>query len=923
MGSMIESLDPLARLLLEAMLNTLWQGTMIAALVWLSLRFAKRASATTRHAVWLVTLLTIGALPFAAIAAKRNVSPAGSTVQPAKRATTAPAVENASPTVTPEARQFADPFLIDSEIARLNSPVRQFQPRVKDDFIPTSHPGAVAGVVTLDESSKAVPTSAIASSKVKKPSLWRRARNGVANVFSGIVPLALTGLWLVVCALMMWRVARSYQAVSRMRGQLGFVPSHQRERVRRLAEMFGIGRPVHAFTSVQVSAPMTVGSFKPLIILPSDLAASLSPPDFESVVAHELAHIKRWDYLTNLFQRLVQSFLFFHPAVWFINKQLMIERELACDDWVVKTCEPRRYASCLTKLVESLNESKPRAVVKLAAAGIIFGKHVISRRVEMILNRDRNATTAVSKPALLYSIGLVAFFVAICSLISPVIAVPLGQTPAKQEKKEGKAVAPATTKAQEWPPLPPLPPLPLDELDEPPGFPDFPEPPEAQIPAIPALPPISVIAAPEAEPVILPGEAINNGVLDVIAGVVTPVTPLPPIEVFTQQVATPQPAPARRPAVAHFEQDNRNRTPTIPETELLTVLTDIVKRDTDPNVRNEALQGIYRLRSDAAVNALIQLYDGVTDVKVKSEIIGYLLRREGDNSKAIAKLTTIAKSEQNEELRNRAIRYLGNVKGDDGANTLIQIYDGLQDPKMKQYVIRSLAANKSRKAIDKLIQIAKSDSDPQVRQYAVRSLYGIDSRLYLELLERERAQPRIGMLNGNELFVTPRAFEFNGRAFELDSKRWEEWQRDWQRKWEEQNDRVREMIDKMRIEGLEKLKIEDLQNRLRIEMPKIELQLKDLEDQIRLGYQFDRIGTVESQLRSQLAVVEAQLATMRNQLTDTHPKMAEMRNLRNALERQLNSVRSMRTTTPRPATNRTRNSVSGARAAAPVAPSSF
>ncbi|MGH9834266.1 MAG: M56 family metallopeptidase, partial [Blastocatellia bacterium] len=656
---------------------------------------------------------------------------------------------------------------------------------------------------------------------------------------------------------------------------------------------------------------------------PADLATSLSPPDFESVVAHELAHIKRWDYLTNLLQRLVQSFLFFHPAVWFINKQLMIERELACDDWVVKTCEPRRYASCLTKLVESLNESKPTAVVKLAAAGIIFGKHVISRRVEMILNRDRNATTAVSKPALLYSIGLVAFFIAVCSLISPVIAVPLGQRPARQDKKESKAVAPATTKSQEWPPLPPLPPLPLDDLVEPPGFPDFPEPPEAPIPPIPALPPIAVIAAPEAEPVILPSEGINNGVWDVITGVVTPAAPLPPVSVWAQQVATPQPAPAPRAVVIERGQDDRNRTPSIPETELLTVLTDIVKRDADPNVRNEALQGIYRLRSDAAINALIQLYDGVSDVKVKGEIIGYLLRREGDNSKAIAKLTTIAKSEQNEELRNRAIRYLGNVKGDDGANTLIQIYDGLQDPKMKQYVIRSLAANKSRKAIDKLIQIAKSDSDPQVRQYAVRSLYGIDSRLYLELLEKERPQPRIGMLNGNGLFVAPRAFEFNGKAFEFDTKKWEEWQKNWQMKWEEQNDRMREMIDKLRIEGLEKLKIEDLQNRLRIEMPKIELQLKELEDQIRLGYQFERIGSVESQLRSQLAAVEAQLATTRNRLTDTHPKTAEVRNLRNALERQLNSVRSMRTTTPRPANIRGRSSVSGARATTPVAPSSF
>lgn len=540
----------------------------------------------------------------------------------------------------------------------------------------------------------------------------------------------------------------------------------------------------------------------------------------------------------------------------------------------------------------------------------------------MILNRDRNATTAVSKPALLYSIGLVAFFIAMCSLISPVIAVPLGQKPAKQDKKESKAVAPATTKSQEWPPLPPLPPLPLDEPVEPPDFPDIQEPHDPPIPPIPALPPITVIAAPEAEPVILPSEAINNGVWDVITGVATPVAVLPPISVLAQQVATPQPAPApvRRAVV---DQDDRNRTPSIPETELLTVLTDIVKRDADPNVRNEALQGIYRLRSDAAINTLIQLYDGVSDVKVKSEIIGYLLRREGDNSKAIAKLTTIAKSEQNEELRNRAVRYLGNVKGDDGANTLIQIYDGLQDPKMKQYVIRSLAANKSRKAIDKLIQIAKNDSDPQVRQYAIRSLYGIDSRLYLEGIERERPQPRIGMLNGGRLFVAPRAFEFNGKAFEFDTKKWEEWQRDWQRKWEEQNENFRQMFEKMRIEGLDKLKIEDLQNRLRIEMPKIELQLKELEDKVRLGYQFDRIGSVEGQLRSQLAAVEAQLTALRAQYTDTHPKTAEMRNLKNALERQLNSVRTMRTTTPRPATIRGRNSVSGVSAAAPVASTSF
>ena len=118
----------------------------------------------------------------------------------------------------------------------------------------------------------------------------------------------------------------------------------------------------------------------------------------------------------------------------------------------------------------------------------------------------------------------------------------------------------------------------------------------------------------------------------------------------------------RRPPGEHW-RDDKNRQPTIPETELLNLLVDVVKRDSDPNVRAEALQGITRLRSDASINALVQLYDASSDVKVKGEIIPYLLRREGreskvDNSKAIAKLISIAKSEQNDELRNKAVRYL-------------------------------------------------------------------------------------------------------------------------------------------------------------------------------------------------------------------------------------------------------------------------
>src|SRR5262245_13424471 len=609
MSSMIENFDSMARLLLEALLNTLWQGTLIAVLVWALLRLVKRVSATTRHAVWLVTLLTIGALPLLAVVAKRNYS-AIDPVTPIRPEPTRPAVRTATP--TPEASRPSDPFSFDTVVARLNAPANQEKSGAAQGAVATrqfsrdfNSPPQVQELNSArrsDDGAKApaveAPSAAVAaatdSPKVESRTLWRRAKASVANAFGGQAPPALVGLWIAICALMSWRVARSYRAVFRLRGRLEPAPSEQSGHVERLASLFGIKRPVRAFTSGQVVMPMTIGSLKPLVILPTDLADGLSQSEFESVIAHELAHVKRWDYLTNMLQRGVQAYLFFHPAVWFICKQLTIERELACDDWAVKTCEPRRYASCLTKLVEALNESKPHMAVRVAATGIggiVFGKHVISRRVEMILNRDRNATTAVSKPALLYAVGLVVMFVAVCSLISPVIAVPLGQNPAKQAKKENKAGAPA--KSQEFPPLPPVPALPPDVMDvtEPPDILDVPEVPEA--PNAP-LPPVAALA-PDADLAPPPGGVIGwvpGGVVGGVPGGVIALPALPgqgPAKASTLATAPAEPPappvawePLAQPARAFLAQDDKNRQPTIAETELPTLSGDDVTRGCHP-----------------------------------------------------------------------------------------------------------------------------------------------------------------------------------------------------------------------------------------------------------------------------------------------------------------------------------------------------
>jgi beta-lactamase regulating signal transducer with metallopeptidase domain len=801
MNSVLEILDPLARLAVQALLNSLWQGLLIAALAGLLLRALGRVSATTRHALWLISLLTIGLLPLVGLLLPRQ-----SAITMPKRTATP---ERQTLTVTAQVPPVGQRSVRSSH-APANRQANQFHftaPPVKSREItvgwqaepapePAKEEALLAEPAALTVTARAVvdefsapPFTPQTWSLLSDGGLLMRLSQGVSRWFHGRAPLWLAALWLLAAAVLCGRIVHSYLYLFRLRRRLLAAPEIYRKRTHELARRFGIRRRLGLYTAASVKMPMTIGWLRPLIVLPPDLLESLSAAECDSVMAHELAHIKRWDYATNFIQRVVQALLFFHPAVWFINKQLAIERELACDDWAVKlTGEPRRYASCLTKLVELLSESKPLA----AATGILFGKHIISRRVEMVLNRDRNATTSVSKPALAYAIGLAFLFVFVCSTLSPVIAVPLAQKPAKKTPEAKPATPPKATQpavpGNEVAPLAPA--LAPDLFDE--------------------VPPLARIAI-DGEEIDIPAPpalaAVPELVQDVLQDVelLAPVTPLPPAPALAPA------APLAPMAWAAQSSSTQSKTPAIPEAELLSLLSDIVKKDTDENVRREALQGIYRMRSDAAINTLIQLYDSVSDIKTKTEILGYLMRRNGDNSKATAKLVQIAKTEKNEDLLRVALNQLAYVKGDEGADHLISIYDGLQDPKLKQRVIRALAINKSKKAIDKLMSIAKNDSDPTVRQAAIRSIYGIDSQLYLNF-----AEGRTGLLTRPDVKIAPdvrvlpkleldrmrelKDFHFDGKVLELDKEALERMQREAREMQERSREQMREWQERLREE---------------------------------------------------------------------------------------------------------------------------
>ncbi|MDX1460638.1 MAG: M56 family metallopeptidase [Xanthomonadales bacterium] len=137
--------------------------------------------------------------------------------------------------------------------------------------------------------------------------------------------------------------------------------------VRALEAKLGIRRAVSVVQSKLVDVPTVVGWLKPVILLPASVIARLPSDQLEMVIAHELGHVKRFDYLFNLFQILVETLFFYHPAIRWMSREVRQEREHCCDDLVVNACgRPVVYARALAN-IESLRG--PQNVVAMAATG--------------------------------------------------------------------------------------------------------------------------------------------------------------------------------------------------------------------------------------------------------------------------------------------------------------------------------------------------------------------------------------------------------------------------------------------------------------------------------------------------------------------------------------------------------------------------
>ena len=139
----------------------------------------------------------------------------------------------------------------------------------------------------------------------------------------------------------------------RLRG-VCYVTEHWQREVRRLSNQLRLSRPVVLMESCLADAPIVLGHFRSLILMPVGLLTGLPAGQIEAILLHELAHIRRCDYLVNAVQRFVEGLFFYHPAVWWISRVIRTERENCCDDVVVEmTGNAHEYAVALAALEQN------------------------------------------------------------------------------------------------------------------------------------------------------------------------------------------------------------------------------------------------------------------------------------------------------------------------------------------------------------------------------------------------------------------------------------------------------------------------------------------------------------------------------------------------------------------------------------------
>jgi beta-lactamase regulating signal transducer with metallopeptidase domain len=445
-----------------AVATGVYQGILIALVVGLGLRVFGRTNAATRHALWFATLALVACLIPAHglrdyLAATRP--DAAGTANPATIAPVRDGASMALASMSLEQNEGLSP-----------TPLRGGEPARLDAWlIPASRPAILENSarsgdnqVTREEAEFLAQSSVAGAGGADEPSVISTVFQRAADVLSRakrvlqpiswvvwapgstfprraslVLLVSLVGVGIVRAAVLLWRLCQ----IRKLKAKAVPPGSVLEELFQRLRRQLGVSRKVKLMLSAEPRSPVVLGFLNPVVLMPMEQPRDAG--EAEAILRHELAHVCRRDDWTNLIQHVIQAILFFHPVVWWICRQISIQREIACDDYVLQDIgRPRAYALLLTDLASRINPHRA-----LLAPGVTTSQSQLQKRIDMILNTHRDTSPRLAKSRLGLITSAAVLVTALAIYAAPRLVLAQASTP----------VEPITVTT---PPLPPEAPAP-------------------------------------------------------------------------------------------------------------------------------------------------------------------------------------------------------------------------------------------------------------------------------------------------------------------------------------------------------------------------------------------------------------------------------------------------------------------------------
>ncbi|HKE37165.1 MAG TPA: pentapeptide repeat-containing protein [Candidatus Baltobacteraceae bacterium] len=399
LAALIDNFNAVAVPVAAIVLNALWQGALLVGAVWLFVRSWPQLNASTRYAIWSATLAAVVIVPIATTLPFFTFTAA---MQPAASTT------SSSPETSAKAQRVVRAPMVTHA---LTTPVKQAE---------------------VPAQSAAQPAALPPRFRVTFP-----------------LPLAIGvfAIWIALALLALVRLAIGLMRLEQLKRDALPLPVEYRDSMERWTRANKGSREVRLCVSDETDVPVAVGLFDSMILIPRSLLERLSAPEVDQISLHELAHLRRGDDWSNGFQRVALALLAWNPAALFVSQQLDLEREVACDDWVLgMTGTVRPYALCLTKMAET--STWPRQ--PMPAPGVFATRKHISLRIERLLGAGRNIATTLALGPTALAVAVVATLSLAIAAIAPSVAAPCLQAlaPVQPQPPQVASIHAAPTKIE-------------------------------------------------------------------------------------------------------------------------------------------------------------------------------------------------------------------------------------------------------------------------------------------------------------------------------------------------------------------------------------------------------------------------------------------------------------------------------------------